>query len=406
MNLQKQQKLLQKEMNKNLLSSLLQKNISITKIYNKKQISNKKLIINQQIKNQRLIIQQVRNQQARNQQARNQQVRNQQLKIQQLKHQQVRFKQMRNYQIRFRIQQIKNQQLKLRLKQIQIKKNKNKNKEQQIDLETLLKLNKNITKIVSCYADPPRNGLGDFIRGSVYLFQLCDKYNIDYDIVISNVITNFLKNNNTLYNNIELINLPNAQSTKINKNLINLNTNVLKINSNYVLYNKQISDTHKEVIKKCLEPNDKITNTVNNILTNINYNKKDYIIIHIRTGDSNGNDIDKKQCNSNLLNSIYNKLNTYEEYFKTNKVFVISDNTSVKTALKEKYNFECHLDEISHFSDKKGSIGSHKTTFIDFVLMSQAKQIISLTVYNHYKGSGFSYWCSALYDIPYHFLSI
>jgi len=404
MNLQKQQKLLQKEMNKNLLSSLLQKNISITKIYNKKQISNKKLIINQQIKNQRLIIQQVKNQQVRNQQVRNQQLKNQQLRIQQLKNQQVRFKQIRNYQIRFRIQQLRNRQIKL--KQINKNKNKNKNKEQKIDLETLLKLNKNITKIVSCYADPPRTGLGDFIRGSVYLFQLCDKYNIDYDIVISNIITNFLKNNNSLYNNIELINLPNAHSTKINKNLINLNTNVLKINSNYVLYNKQILDKHKEVIKKCLEPNDKITNTVNNILTNINYNKKDYIIIHIRTGDSNGNDIDKKQCNSNLLNSIYNKLNTYEEYFKTNKVFVISDNTSVKTALKEKYNFECHLDEISHFSDKKGSIDSHKTTFIDFVLMSKATQIISLTVYNHYKGSGFSYWCSAIYDIPYHFLSI
>jgi hypothetical protein len=117
--------------------------------------------------------------------------------------------------------------------------------------------------------------------------------------------------------------------------------------------------------------------------------------------------IDLKLLDEKIDISVTSKFNkSNEEYFKTNKVFVISDNTSVKTALKEKYNFECHLDEISHFSDKKGSIDSHKTTFIDFVLMSKATQIISLTVYNHYKGSGFSYWCSAIYDIPYHFLSI
>jgi hypothetical protein len=354
MNLHKQHKLLQKR----LLLSLLQK-----KIYQKKQMK---------IKIQRLKFLQIINQQ-RKQQPQRQPQRQQQ-------------------------KQPQRQQQKQPQKQ-----------EKKIDLETLLTLNTNINKIVSCYGDPPKNGVGDFIRGCFYLFQLCDKYNISYDIVISNVIQYFLKNKNDIYKNIKLIDL-NKPKVRISRDLFNSikNDKIIKIDSNNTLLNKNFSPIHKEVIKHALEPNNEINTTVDNILQSINYKKKEYVIIHIRTGDTIKNYIDKNNIKLKMLNNIYKQINLYEEYFKTNKVFVISDNTSIKIELKKKYNFECHLDQISHFSDTKGSIESHKNTFTDLVLMSNAKQIISLTVYDNFSntGSGFSYWTSIVYDIPYHFLRI
>jgi hypothetical protein len=56
----------------------------------------------------------------------------------------------------------------------------------------------NIHKIVNVYQETYNNnkkatGLGDFIRGSIYLIQFCNKYNINYDIDISNhPISNYL----------------------------------------------------------------------------------------------------------------------------------------------------------------------------------------------------------------------
>ena len=384
MNLQKQRKLLQKEINKDILSSLLQKNISVSRIYKKKQMNNKKLLINQRLKTQRLKTQQSKIQQIQKQQIQKQRLLKRRLQIQRF----LQFQRLRN-------QWLKVQQF--RRKQIQPQKN--------IDLETYLKINRNVKKIVSCYTDPPQQGLGDFIRGTCYLFHLCDKYNKNYDIIISNVINNFLRNNNNIYKNINSVVIP--QDGTINKDIINKmkHNNILKIYTNH-MYNKEFLQKYKNVIKNALEPSNEINNTVDNILQSIDYKKKEYIIVHIRTGDTAHNNIDRTQCNLKTLNNIYNKLNFYEEYFKTNNVFVISDSTSVKTALKEKYNFECCLNKISHFSDKTANIDAHKNTFIDFVLMSESKQIISLSVHNHYKGSGFSYWASALYNIPYNFLQI
>ena len=381
MNLPKQRKLLQKEINKDVLTSLLQKNISISRIYKKKQMNNKKLLINQRLKTHRLKTQQSKIKQLQKQQLLKQRILKQRLQIQ-------------------RIQRLRNQWLK-----VQQFRNNQKQLQKNIDLETYLKINRNVKKIVSCYTDPPQQGIGDFIRGTCYLFHLCDKYNKNYDIIISNVINNFLTNNKNIYKNINSVVIP--QNGKMNKDIINKikNNNILKIYTNH-MFNKVFLQKYKDVIKKALEPNVEINNTVDNILTNINYNRKEYIIIHIRTGDTAHNNIDRTQCNLKTLNNIYNKLNFYEEFFKTNNVFVISDSTSVKTALKEKYNFECCLNKISHFSDKTANIESHKNTFIDFVLMSESKQIISLSVHNHYKGSGFSYWASALYNIPYNFLQI
>jgi hypothetical protein len=47
----------------------------------------------------------------------------------------------------------------------------------------------------------------------------------------------------------------------------------------------------------------------------------------------------------------------------------------------------------------ENDINSLKNTLIDFYLMSQSKQIISFSVYQH--GSGFSKWCAVTYEIPY-----
>jgi len=289
----------------------------------------------------------------------------------------------------------------------QIKPQVNNKRNNKGSLELLLKNNKSIKKIVSCYKENVMFGLGDFIRGSLYIFQVCDKYNVNYDVLFTNVLSRFLKTNNKSeqYNNTPSYDLNHGN----NNLLVNYKYNsTIKLTTNTFNLNNNFSPFHKKLIKEKLEPNEEVSTIVENILSNINYTKNDYILIHIRTGDTDGNTIDTKSCNTNLLNNIYEKIKFYEEYLNKNKIFVVSDNTYVKTKLKEKYNFECLLNNISHFADKNASIESYKNTYIDFLLLSYSKQIISFSIYDNSKGhgSGFSYWPSVIYDIPYYFIKI
>jgi hypothetical protein len=53
-----------------------------------------------------------------------------------------------------------------------------------------------------------------------------------------------------------------------------------------------------------------------------------------------------------------------------------------------------HIGEGTRLQENKV-----KNTMIDFFLMANSSSIFSLTSYTH--GTGFSYWCSKIFNIPY-----
>ena len=149
-----------------------------------------------------------------------------------------------------------------------------------------------------------------------------------------------------------------------------------------------------------LEPSNEINDFVEESLIQLSLVKIHYIVIHIRTGD-----FYLKDSNTNINLRYYNiiKNEILNIIFKNNNTdfLIISDNNEIKKLLVNISPFiKILINEITHLGEGiKLERNKVKNTLIDFYLMSVSSFIYAFTCYNH--GSGFSYWCSKIYNIPY-----
>jgi hypothetical protein len=138
--------------------------------------------------------------------------------------------------------------------------------------------------------------------------------------------------------------------------------------------------------------------TINQTLDDLNITSKQYIVIHIRAGDSylkEDNDTFTNGYIHNLVNNIKNVVSLEDNYL------LIADSNDVKKIIHKFFpNFKTLVKPITHFGE--GVVLEEekvKNTLIDFYLLSQSKSIFSYSAYEH--GSGFSYWCAKTFNIPY-----
>jgi len=289
------------------------------------------------------------------------------------------------------------------------------------------------------YKNSNASGMGDFIRGSYFMLEFCEKYNINYKIIFNSIISNFLINNNNSDNdttdckfeNIELFQNSNLKEIKKSKNgIISYpildRENIIRdfveyLKKSYVyndyiyIYsisfpNEKISDKNKSIMQNILQPTNEIKNTLNNCLKNLNLDFKNYLVFHIRSGDkflidNNTNfnqkylfDV-KKIIETTISNNLIKNKNT--KIKSRAKYLIIADNNKIKILLKKYFpEIKIFLPEITH-SGEGVEINEIKikNTLIDFYLLSFANKIISIASNLH--GSGFSYWCALTYNVPY-----
>jgi hypothetical protein len=285
-------------------------------------------------------------------------------------------------------------------------------------------------------------GLGDFIRGCYFIMEFCDKYQFQPKIIFNNSISkflqvkthkleliqnilqgvNFFKNNNVSTFNIQndIILEPIKDINNIMADFVDYIVdspsyygNVFLFCNSYPL--KNISDKNKEYMRKNLEPITEIKNMVNSILIDLQLKYKEFIVIHIRSGDSylkNENHIFNVKYFEKLTTMIFNDIKNASNASNVsnasnasnaskNNVLIIADNNYIKLALKRVFpEFKILLKDITHFGE--GIVLEEekvKNSLIDFYLLSFSKSIFSYSCYEH--GSGFSYWCAKTYDIPY-----
>ena len=263
-------------------------------------------------------------------------------------------------------------------------------------------------------------GLGDFIRGSYFLMQFCKEYNMSYRINLRNhPISQFLD----MYQNSKHINYKNVNYfEKTNHSPLVLDNDIITniydntINNDFLYFlSKQkafnkimyvytityptiiIDQAHKEVMKQILKPTDKLSLLTNNILTNLNLCKHDYVIIHIRFGDDylikSNKTIDTRKLD--IIVAELNKLDMTKQYL------LISDNDIIKKQIVDLFPFiKTHFNKITHTGEGvELDMEELQNTMIDFYLLSHSTKIIAFSVYDH--GTGFSKWCAETYNIPY-----
>lgn len=295
---------------------------------------------------------------------------------------------------------------------------------------------KKVSKIIHLYQEKYTDnkyatGFGDFIRSCFFILQFSNKYDFQYEIIINHPIAQFLKKFSSNYhaNSYSSLILNNKvpffyesnwyssvfdnqnyiEKFLLNKNKFNDYINYLcslpVINNSIISYNvffpyDTISQDQCNIISSLFEPTNEIYDCIEQIFYNLSLTKNKFLVIHIRSGDSFLKN-DSKIFNSLHIEIIKNEI--FEIIFKNIGVdiLLIADNNEIKILLSHEFpNFKFLINNITHLGEgsnlKRDNV---KNTLIDFYLMSYASFIYSFTAYPH--GSGFSYWCSKIYNIPY-----
>jgi hypothetical protein len=290
-------------------------------------------------------------------------------------------------------------------------------------------INSNIKIINHVYKNKFKNemenstGLGDFIRGSYFLFDFCKKNNLKCIILFDHSIIKYLQNvdnnskiKNEIMDGITIFKRFNILRFTIKNNIIYEpeKINVMDDFINYIneqpIYNNEIyihtilypfdetiPNEYKYKMKKTLEFNGYIKSKVSSLFKKNNLKNKEYIVIHIRTGDEYLN-------NNNTFNNDYiNKLITFirNDMNKNNNYILLADNNYIKIIVKNillsyKLNVIIFMNSITHFNQ---NYSSDENLYIDFQIIAFSKRVFAYSSYEH--GTGFSYWSCITNDIPY-----
>lgn len=295
---------------------------------------------------------------------------------------------------------------------------------------------KQIHKIFHVYQSKYANdlyptGLGDFIRSCFFIYQFCNKYGFQCEIIINHPIAQFLNNFSNTY-------LPNSSSSIIlnnnvfmfsdtnwyksvfnNQNYIErfllvkeklnfyidylcslpvINCSVFSYNILFPYHDISLEECNK--IRYLFQPSREIIEKVNEHLSNLTLIKNKFSVIHIRSGDCYLKN-DSKIFSSIYYERIKNEIIEIIFKEKNNDILLIADNNEIKLLINHEFpSIKFLVYNITHIGEGiELETEKVKNTIIDFYLMSNSYSIYSLTSYPH--GSGFSCWCAKMYDIPY-----
>lgn len=269
------------------------------------------------------------------------------------------------------------------------------------------------------YTNGKPTGFGDYLRGSLFLLQICEKYNVEFDIDINAHPISFFLNTNNLNNYDGIINRnqisklenpiyidlncipinipPNQFMTKISKLITNPTNPTLFLYCNEYPY-PNINPILIDIIKDKIQPNDEMKTCIDENLKALNLIKNEYSVIHIRCGDDylTAN----KKMDRVFSNKIIQSFTNYTKNTNTNKKYLIlSDCNRVKMLFRAFSNCVFSIKEITHLSLGNLKLENVKNTMIDFYLMSHSKEIFNISSLCH--GSSFSEMCSIIYGIPF-----
>lgn len=309
-------------------------------------------------------------------------------------------------------------------------------------ISTQIDFNKIKNKTVyNCYYNESSSGIGDFLRGCCYLFDLLNNTDTNYGISFAkHDISPYLKSTSSpRFKQADIL-----DTEKINKDLCiganyiqNIKKNIVNVlqeteGENIFLftnYSDFIDNPRKtdriSITKNCQEFmqnnlifSKSIEKESGDILSNVS---EDYVVMHFRLGD-------RKIISSNCLddsniNTKHYKIKLPEmkriildKHKETGKdIIVMSDSNELKQyvqkTISKKYSGKIHIihSNSQHCSNNPGFIVGMKVdkkkkqdnmfyVALDMKLITKSSHIYSYSVYPW--GSGFVFWLAKIFNIP------
>lgn len=249
-------------------------------------------------------------------------------------------------------------------------------------------------------------GWGDFLRGSMALYQLCQEQGLAFDIHLDNhPLSEFIVSSEK--ETVDEKDVYNCMGVHFNdtdhyQRLVNhLHQGVhpvLYMGSNSFLLHEPVDLATRAFMQSKIRPTLEIKNYVRYTLYQLRLRPKQFCVLHIRTGDQYL--LDKKpfptHTAENIATFLTNNIHPRTRYL------LLSDNNDLKRFLQQKFpnQFRSYCKSITHLGeDSAKTRDTIRNTLLDFYIMRLAKKIYGMTSYPH--GSGFCQTCATVYNIPY-----
>lgn len=233
-------------------------------------------------------------------------------------------------------------------------------------------------------------GIGDIIRGTIYLHQFCLKSNGNFRLVVDihkHPISNFLKKKGrTEYSEIldkAGDNIPFCTMDHNIHQFIDPNSEITIVQSNH-LCDETLDNETKRFISGLFVPNKRMNQELKTVLV-----PQKFDIFHFRLADNN------LICDFSQYDRILQKS---QELSKNNALLLVANSSAFKHYAKTKY------PNLIKFDTEPGHLGLEqnenkvKDTMFEFFIISKADKIMTHSDYPWV--SGFVYWIAKVYDIP------
>jgi hypothetical protein len=245
------------------------------------------------------------------------------------------------------------------------------------------------TKICNLVTDDTDNfwGLGDMIRGTVQMYQLSKKRNIQFIVDIQlHPLSKCLKKRDHPFSDFIYKNKDNIKFIQnVNQALSTHDDEIFYCFTNDY-YHNSITPDCREFIKDILTPND----TFKQYMDKYTLPYHSYDILHFRLGDN--------EMVRNNINTDLNKYLMYVDKLKNDQTILLSDSYTLKQCIKTNFPrlfmFDTQIGHIGYHQDDQ----SIKDTFFEFCVMTKSNKITTHTVYPWL--SGFIVICKDIYNIP------
>lgn len=246
-------------------------------------------------------------------------------------------------------------------------------------------------------------GFGDYIRGSLALYQIAKELNLNFKMDLSNhSIGKYLigHDNPSLLSPNELFRdkglcWKDAMKAHISRFFLKTSRNATGKFEYVVISNTfpewPLSEDCKEFVRSQMLPTPELEKFIAQHKPN-----EDYVCVHIRTGDWVG-----FSENDNAIEELAEKINDNMAEIKAQangkKIFVFSDSMALKQLLKKQHNI--------HYTETVPSHSMHadnnsQDMLVDWFMIQYSQHIYQFTNDYHGWGSGFSDSASWLRDVP------
>jgi hypothetical protein len=272
-------------------------------------------------------------------------------------------------------------------------------------------------------SDKYASGLGDAIRGSLYMVQWCDEHGVEPRICINHPIAQFLSAASipipaNVAERVRFFAPNNIERVVMTDGAIDLYPkrgqddwaftthvqNEQQINSRAFMFTimlprkDRITPEHISFVRSAFAVSPEIQTIAESLKNKMGVSR--YTAIHVRCGDdyiTNANKFSKSR-----IFALVNEIAAVKKHSKY-PCMLLSDSTDVKKILHSAASLRdihIHTLPVTHVGEEfDHSENQLRGTAVDYCLLSGASKIAAFTTYGH--GTGFSQWCATLHNIPY-----